>query len=322
MPIYRDKEAGCWRFEFDRRIPGQGRVRVRKRLPKAWSRAQADAFDRKEAGRLDLLARGVEKPVAGIEEAVTLYQRERLPQLKHGHRVSQDLALIYWAYRGRPITQLAEVCSAMRKQYADTLAPATIRNRIRHLTSACRWAWKHHHLCEHDPAARVHVPPVDNERQVYTDRAGMLRIARATPCRVTRALIRLAFYTGMRAGELFRVEVDGDTFKLADTKNGDPRWIPIDPRLRCCLRYLPFQFARSTLEKRWQKARAAAGMEHVHFHDIRHSTASEMINGGVDLYTVGGVLGHKSSQSTRRYSHLATATLGAALGKVGRRKAA
>ena len=58
---------------------------------------------------------------------------------------------------------------------------------------------------------------------------------------------------------------------------------------------------------------------HARLHDLRHSTASEMINAGVDLYTVGGVLGHKSAISTKRYSHLATKTLQNAVGLVGKK---
>ena len=34
-----------------------------------------------------------------------------------------------------------------------------------------------------------------------------------------------------------------------------------------------------------------------------------MINAGVDLYTVGRVLGHADHQSTMRYAHLADDTL-------------
>jgi site-specific recombinase XerD len=45
-----------------------------------------------------------------------------------------------------------------------------------------------------------------------------------------------------------------------------------------------------------------------------------MVNAGVDLYTVGGVLGHKSAVSTARYAHLAAHTLGDAVGKIGARK--
>ena len=44
-----------------------------------------------------------------------------------------------------------------------------------------------------------------------------------------------------------------------------------------------------------------------------------MINAGVDLYTVGGVLGHKSAVSTKRYSHLATKTLKSAVALVGKK---
>lgn len=321
MPIYRDKEKGCWRFEFNRRINGQ-RFRVRKRLPKTWDRAKADAYDRQESQRLYDIATGVEKPESSIEHAVALYLTERLPELKHGRKTATELALAFPFYRGKPISALPAVCAAMRKAWADEFAPATIRNRIRYLTSACRWAWKKHGVCDHNPAERVHVPQVSNERQVYTDRAGMLLIAQAAnPCRETRALVRIGFYTGMRLGEILRCEVGGGLLKLPDTKNGDPRWIPVHPRIRCLLRYLPFTQPRSTLEKRWRLFRAAVGMDHLHFHDLRHSTASEMINADVDLYTVGAVLGHKSAQSTKRYAHLRTKTLATALDKVGRKAA-
>ena len=52
MPIYKDRKRGTFLFEFDRVIGSVGRVRARKRLPKAWTQAQADAYDRKESARL------------------------------------------------------------------------------------------------------------------------------------------------------------------------------------------------------------------------------------------------------------------------------
>ncbi len=64
----------------------------------------------------------------------------------------------------------------------------------------------------------------------------------------------------------------------------------------------------------------AAGLGHARFHDLRHATASEMVNAGVDLYTVGAVLGHKSAQSTQRYSHLRQDTLRQAMSAIGGRK--
>jgi hypothetical protein len=38
--------------------------------------------------------------------------------------------------------------------------------------------------------------------------------------------IRVAFYTGLRLGEIRRVQVDGRALHLADTKNGDRRSLP------------------------------------------------------------------------------------------------
>ena len=55
------------------------------------------------------------------------------------------------------------------------------------------------------------------------------------------------------------------------------------------------------------------------FHDLRHSAASEMVNAGVDLYTVGRVLGHRDPRSTQRYAHLTHDTLADAVGKIGRK---
>lgn len=201
----------------------------------------------------------------------------------------------------------------------NVLAPATIKNRIRYLTSACRYGWKHHAMCDHDPAARVMVPAVKNERHTYIDRRQMLTLARACKHQPTRAMIRIAFYSGMRAGEILAAEVIGTAFVLRDSKNGDNRIVPIHPKVaRCAVFPHPTRFV---LKYHFSKAREAVGMPSLHFHELRHSAASAMINDGVDLYTVGAVLGHRSAQSTRRYAHLATDRLREAIGKIGRKVA-
>jgi len=318
MPIYRDKARGRLVFEFDRHIGGQ-RVRARKVLPATWTRAQADAFDRQESARLYAIASGVERPEHLIEEAIAVYLKERAPQLKTGYQIEGELLLMYWAYQGKPLSALPDVCrdysARARKEDGSPLAPATLRNRIRYLTSACRYGWKFHAMCEHDPAERVITPQVRNARQVYIDRHQMLMLCLATQHRPTRVAIRKAFYSGMRMTELRTAGVEGDDFVLPDSKNGNPRHVPIHPKIRCCARRpLPDQ---STISRHFREARAAVGMDWLHFHDLRHSAASAMINSEVDLYTVGAVLGHKSAQSTQRYAHLATSALRRALGKIG-----
>ncbi len=45
--------------------------------------------------------------------------------------------------------------------------------------------------------------------------------------------------------------------------------------------------------------------EGITFHNLRHTYASWLVIAGVDLYRVKKLLGHKSIESTMRYSHLA-----------------
>lgn len=318
MPTYRDKARGCYVFEFDRVIEGK-RVRTRKLLPAAWTQAKADAFDREESARLYAIATNVTKPEYSISDAIAKYMKERTPHLKSGKNVDGELAQMYWAYNGKMLSELPEVCQEYarkaRKDDGSPLAPATLRNRIRYLTSACRYGWRHHRMCEHDPAERVVVPVVRNERQSSVTRLQVVRLARKCKHKATRAAILIAFYSGMRMAEIRRAKRVEGMFVLDDSKNGRPRHVPIHPKIRqFAKRKLPDQ---SCISKWFRRARESVGMDWLHFHDLRHSAASAMINAGVDLYTVGAVLGHKSAQSTKRYSHLATSSLTAAIGKIG-----
>ncbi len=81
----------------------------------------------------------------------------------------------------------------------------------------------------------------------------------------------------------------------------------------------PIKPTRWTVSTAFKRGVRLAGYPDARLHDLRHSTASEMINAGVDLFTVGAVLGHKSAVSTKRYAHLATSTLANALSLVGKK---
>lgn len=324
MSIRWDTRNKRWRFEFDRVVAGR-RQRASKLLPRGWSQAQADAFDRRESARLYAVAAGIERADALIDTAVAHYLRDKR-HLKSWRSAAENLAQIAWAYEGKPLSALPEVArlvDATREgvRQGVILQPATVRQRLALLKAACRWAWRQHGLCDADPTARMQLPAVRNERHVYITRRQMLQLARAADRPDVRVLIRAAFYTGMRLGELRAVEVDAaaGTLHLADTKNGARRTVPAHPRIRTCLPHLPLATPKSTLQRGWQRARAACGLEHVHLHDLRHSTASEMINARVDLYTVGAVLGHKDPRSTKRYAHLRHETLADAVKKIGQK---
>lgn len=322
MPIRWDTRNKRWRYEFDRVIEGR-RQRTSRLLPKGWTQAQADAFDRKESGRLYAVGTGVQQLDPLIDTAVLHYLRDKT-HLKSFEGARENLSQIAWAYQGKPFSALHDVARLVNVTREGVregviLKPATVRNRLALLKAACRWGWKQHAMCESDPTVRMQLPEVRNERHVYADRQQMLQLAWAADRRVVRVLIRTAFYTGMRLGELMRVEVIDGTLHLADTKNGERRSIPAHRKLQTCLRHLPLTAEKRTLQAGWIRARKACGLDHIHLHDLRHSAASEMINAEVDLYTVGAVLGHKDPRSTKRYAHLQHETLAAAVAKIGRK---
>jgi integrase len=318
MPIYFDKTTDCWRYSFNRVVAGR-RIRATKLLPKGWTRSQAQSFEQKETVRLFALATGGTSYRATIDEAVELYSKERLPQLKHGTKQLAELYRFAPAYAGRYLDELPEIAQEYYQAEKNFLAPATIRNRLAYLRAACRYAFKFHKLCAHDPAERMQLPAVNNERHFYSDRKQVLQIARLITNRSARAAVLIAFYSGMRLGEVLRCVVKDGAFVLDDTKNGERRLVPIHYRIQCYAKRMPITAKERTIQGCVKRATTALGVGHLHYHDLRHSAASAMINAGVDLYTVGGVLGHKSALSTKRYSHLATQTLAAAVATIGKK---
>ena len=68
---------------------------------------------------------------------------------------------------------------------------------------------------------------------------------------------------------------------------------------------------------RWQRLRDLAGLDGVRIHDLRHTYASHAVMSGLDLYTVGRLLGHADTGSTERYAHLADRHVRDAAGRIG-----
>ncbi len=322
MPITRH-HTGRWLFQFDRVIPGAGRQRANRLLPKGWTRAEANAYDQKEVARLYALATGVQQRKHLIEDAVLVYLEEHGVHLKNYHGMVGNLDILHRFYAGKLMEQLPEVAAEYIKK-ADVSA-ATVRNRLAYLRAACRWAWKNKKMGDRDPAERMVMPTVNNARHVYLTREQAVMVFRKMGLSWSRDAARVAFYTGWRISEvLSAVPVEtrsGLVLTILDSKNGLPRMVPVHRKIEhLARRHWPPQVTKWTASKQLKKALRACGLGHAVLHDLRHSAASEMINAGVDLFTVGGVLGHKSQQSTARYAHLAHNRLKGAVGMIGDRK--
>ncbi|WP_279626800.1 site-specific integrase [Stappia indica] len=97
---------------------------------------------------------------------------------------------------------------------------------------------------------------------------------------------------------------------LPDSWNAEPRkGSPVPHR--------PFSdIGRAALRGHWMKARKRAGLadgKHVVPHILRHTCASRLVQGKVDLRLVQEWMGHKTMQMTMRYAHLAPMDLEACL---------
>src|ERR1700751_3518302 len=106
------------------------------------------------------------------------------------------------------------------------------------------------------------------------------------------------------------------------SKSGKPRWIALSTSAMSLLDSIPkpagcdYIFPSPitgrpcpSLWFPWRRIRARAGLQDVRLHDLRHSFASFLVNEGVSLYVVQGLLGHANATTTQRYAHLAQETL-------------
>lgn len=72
------------------------------------------------------------------------------------------------------------------------------------------------------------------------------------------------------------------------------------------------------LRRRWGRVRAAAGLESMRFHDIRHTCVSLLMDLGVPPHIVRDIVGHSDIKVTMTiYAHAAVDEKRAALRKLG-----
>lgn len=310
MPVYFDKAKERWRFTFNRVIRGK-RYRSSKLLPAGWNRARAETFDRTETARTYALATGIERDDPLIDTAISLYRAHHLAHQRGGAKAERHFAALTPWYAGKAMSNLSDVARQYLEDQRGVLAPDTIRIRLAYLKAACRYAWKHHKLTEFDPTTRMSIPS-GRSRQVYLKAPEVKQLVRKCRDPETKAIIRMAFYTGLRwISELLprqpadvRINRGQVWLYVGETKNGTPRMVPIHPAIRGDLKRLPFTRHWRDYYHEFEAAKKRAGLKHVRMHDLRHSLASAIISQGGTLADVQAALHHRDAASAKRYAHL------------------
>lgn len=124
--------------------------------------------------------------------------------------------------------------------------------------------------------------------------------------------------TGCRLSEILNlhrndIDMAHGVIHIWKNKTDAPRSVPMTSRVKQILnqrKHLkPFgMLTKDKVEWHWRAMREALGFasEKRQFcvHALRHTTASRLVQAGVNLYTVKEYLGHSTIQTTQRYAHL------------------
>jgi integrase len=153
-------------------------------------------------------------------------------------------------------------------------------------------------------------------------------------------MVALALNTGYRRGKLLGLKwehIDFSTARITVPRRKSPKRrqrtphsIPISPAVYDILiRHAPteaqrtgFVFARGrtgqapSIRRAYETAVARAGIKDFTFHDLRHTTASQLILAGATLQEVKEILGHSDIKLTLRYAHLNPAQLRTAVARL------
>jgi site-specific recombinase XerD len=223
-------------------------------------------------------------------------------------------------------------------QNKPRLTTATIAHRLGTLrmffVRLDEWGWD-------EAPPKVPMFPGDLPRQDHPlpkalDDAAAAKLLRAA-CNDRRMLVRVTvemlLRTGLRVSEFTTLAADamvligaGPWLHIPVGKLREDRYLPLHPQLVTLIdgyraRHVPAEHPlllprengraldRHTVTRMINRAGAAAGLPHIHPHQLRHTLATQAINRGMSLEAIAALLGHRSLDMTLRYAKIASRTV-------------
>jgi site-specific recombinase XerD len=247
------------------------------------------------------------------------------------------------------VTSTAQVSRRHVEDYKPWLAKRPGQNKARLTTATLahrlgtlrmffvridEWGWD-------EAPPRVPMFPGDLPRQDHplpkalddAAAAKLLRAARADKRLLVRVTVEVLLRTGLRVGEFTGLRADavveigtGPWLHVPVGKLHEDRYLPLHPQLVTLIddyrtAHVPAEHPlllprengrgldRHTVTRFLNKAGAAAGLPHIHPHQLRHTLATQAINRGMPLEAIAAMLGHHSMDMTLRYAKIANRTI-------------
>lgn len=196
---------------------------------------------------------------------------------------------------------------------------------------------------ENNPCSRIRLPKIQQRPIIFITIEQLNLILASTHREIYKNIFLFAFLTGMRASEILNltwrcinlekqvINVGSDNFR---TKSSKIRSVPIsEPALHLLRKYLPkhlsikdgyvfrkgieCKYSVDFISKQFKKSvRRAELPEEIHFHTLRASFGSFLLQKGVPISTISKLLGHSSIVVTEKhYASLAISNLQSAVEK-------
>ena len=217
---------------------------------------------------------------------------------------------------------ISEVYS--RSPYAAKLYYSTLKAAF---TKAVNWNY-----LNENPFKKIKAPKLPKSFPAFISETELIKILNNTKSQLLKDIFTTAFYTGMRLGEILNMKWNWIDFnqltitvrnsKDFQSKSKRERIIPIHPKVVGILKgHFPLgvkaqnnlvfyrvddiKLNENYVSKQFKKAvRDAKLNDGIHFHSLRHSFASALVQRNVSLYIVKQLMGHENISTTQIYSHL------------------
>jgi len=224
-------------------------------------------------------------------------------------------------FRGKYLHEITPLMVEKFKiERAKEVKPATVNRALTCLKSMFSRAITWGKFKGENPVKKVKSFIENNARLRYLEKEEITKLLKNCR-RHLKPIVLLALNTGMRRGEILNLKWQDIDFRrgiiyLLRTKNNERREIPMNETVKTALIKVrkhpdspyvfcgkdgkPFYDVRTSFFTALKKS----GIINFRFHDLRHTFASHLVMGGVDLNTVRELMGHKSLNMTLRYAHL------------------